>query len=234
MLLKHYKIVIVGAALAAAAYSFLPSHIGKWEYRIDRGERQKNIYLTFDDGPGSYTAQLLDLLQKYNIKASFFVVARSAAEHPDLIVRMKKEGHLIGAHSLDHRSAMLQTPEQTRRDMAESIGILRKLGADVKYYRPPWGHVNLETLRQIRKMDITRVLWHVMVQDWRADTTAEEILYKLLKRTGRDDIICLHDGRGKKEAPARMMEALEAAIQVWQKDGWQFKRLDERKGDILL
>ncbi len=234
MRLKEHKKTLAGAAvLAAAAYSFLPSQIGKWRYLTDSGERQKNIYLTFDDGPGPYTGQLLDLLKIYDIKAAFFVVAQSAAEYPELIARMQDEGHLVGVHSLNHRSAMVQTPEQTRMDLAESVGILRGLGVNVRFYRPPWGHVNWETLRQIKKMNLTRVLWHVMAQDWRADTTADEIQYKLLKRTGRGDIICLHDGRGRDEAPARMLEALNASIPIWLEEGWQFKRLDERKGDFL-
>ena len=220
------KAMVAAAALTAAAYSFLPSQIGKWKYLTDDGERQKNIYLTFDDGPGPYTGQLLDLLKDYDIKAAFFVVAQSAAEHPDLIARMQEEGHIVGVHSLNHRSAMVQTPEQTRRDLAESVEILSGLDVNVRFYRPPWGHVNWETLRQVKKMGLTKVLWHVMAQDWLEDITSEEIQYRLLKRTGRGDIICLHDGRGKEGAPGRMLEALAATIPVWLEEGWQLRRLD--------
>ena len=227
MQLKNWgKAIAAGAAAMACAYSYLPSQIGKWSYRTDGGERQKKVYLTFDDGPGAYTAQLLDLLGSYGIQAAFFVVAESAEKYPELIARMKAEGHLIGLHSLDHSSAMLQTPRQTRMNMEKSLAILRGLGVEPVYYRPPWGHVNWETLRQVKKQGLTQVLWHVMVQDWREDISPEEIQYRLLKRTGRGDIVCLHDGRGKKEAPARMVEALAATIPIWLEEGWQFKRAD--------
>lgn len=229
---EHRTAIAAAAALAAAAYSFLPSQVGKWKYLTDQGERQKNIYLTFDDGPGPHTGQLLDLLREYRIPAAFFVVGESAESYPELIIRMRDEGHLIGLHSLQHKSAMLQTPAQTRRDLEESLQILQKLGVNPRYYRPPWGHVNAETLRQLKKRGLTKVLWHVMAQDWLSDTTAEEIQYKLLKRTGRGDIICLHDGRGKNDAPARMLEALAATIPVWLAEGWQFRRLDAAAGDL--
>lgn len=220
------KAIAAGAMAAACAYSYLPSQIGKWKYRADDGERQKIVYLTFDDGPGPYTGQLLDLLQSYEIRAGFFVVAESAEKHPELIARMKEEGHLVGLHSLDHSSAMTQTPRRTRLDMEKSMEILRKLGAEPVYYRPPWGHVNWETLRQEKKQGLTQVLWHVMAQDWREDISPEEIQYRLLKRTGWGDIVCLHDGRGKNRAPERMLEALAATIPVWLEEGWQFKRVD--------
>ena len=227
MQLKNWgKAIAAGAAAMACAYSYLPSQIGKWSYRTDGGERQKNVYLTFDDGPGAYTAQLLDLLGSYGIQAAFFVVAESAEKHPELMARMKAEGHLIGLHSLDHSSAMLQTPRQTRMNMKKSLAILRGLGVEPVYYRPPWGHVNWETMRQVKKQGLTQVLWHVMAQDWQEDISPEEIQYRLLKRTGWGDIVCLHDGRGKKEAPARMVEALAATIPIWLEEGWQFTRID--------
>lgn len=87
--------------------------------------------------------------------------------------------------------------------------------------------MNWETLRQIKKLGLREVLWHVMVQDWQANMTEEEIQYRLLKRTGRGDIVCLHDGRGRKGANETMVRALEATIPVWLEEGWQFKRVDE-------
>lgn len=234
MQLKKHKKYLAAAALVAASYSFLPSQAGKWKFYTDGGERTKTIYLTFDDGPSTeYTESLLDLLDEYQIKAAFFVVAEAAEQNPDLIRRMQQEGHLIGLHSLRHESAMVQTPCQTRRDLCESIEILKRLGVTPIYYRPPWGHVNLATLRLIRRLRLKKVLWHVMVQDWKEDTSREEIQYKLLKRTGRGDIICLHDGRGSDGAPGRMLAALADTIPVWLEEGWQFKRLDERKGGFV-
>lgn len=80
------KASLAFAAAAVAGYSYIPSLCGKAKYFSMVGEKDKNLYLTFDDGPSAeYTGKLLDLLKEYDVKASFFVVARSAQAHPDLI-----------------------------------------------------------------------------------------------------------------------------------------------------
>lgn len=228
---KREKAVIGLLAAAAAGYSYIPSVCGKVKYRSMAAEKDKTLYLTFDDGPSAaYTGKLLDLLAEYDVKATFFVVADSAKRHPELIGRMKEEGHLIGLHSLEHKSAMLQTPFYTDGEFRESLKIMKDLDIDVKYYRPPWGHVNLFTLINLKKYNLKKVLWHVMAEDWEENTTEEEIQYKLLKRAGKGDVICLHDGRGKAEdAPERMIAALEKTIPVWLEEGYQFKLIDEKE-----
>ena len=97
------KMILMTALAGAFGYSILPS-FGLRHYQSLR--RRKNnegriLYLTFDDGPSeAYTEALLDLLDEYDIKASFFVVAEFAQKNPRIILRAKKEGHLIGIHSV--------------------------------------------------------------------------------------------------------------------------------------
>lgn len=224
------------AAAAAAAYSFLPSQAGKLNHRIrtksgrivsrSAGLSDRVLYLTFDDGPHPvYTARLLDLLGKYQIKAAFFVVAKTAGEHPDLIKRMAEEGHTIGLHSYEHRSAMVQTPGYTAMDFRKSIKTMERLSVRPSLYRPPWGHVNWFTLREIKRYGLKKVLWDVMAQDWEGDSDAQEMQYKLLKKAGPGSIICLHDGRGENHAPQRMIEALEKTIPIWLEEGYNFEAL---------
>lgn len=226
------------AGLAAAGYSFLPSQCGKLNHRLKKRTKsntEKVLYLTFDDGPHPiYTAKLLDILAAYEIKATFFVVGRSAEENPELIRRMITEGHTVGLHSYEHRSAMVQTPSYTRRDFEKSIRALKDLGVEPVLYRPPWGHVNWITLRMIRKFGLTKVLWDVMVQDWTADSSEILLQYKLLKRARACSIICLHDGRGRRGAPLRMLEALEKTIPVWLEEGYRFRKLQDGKNRITL
>lgn len=230
---KKQKRAVALLAAAAAGYSYIPSVCGKAKYFSMPDEKDKVLYLTFDDGPSAaHTGRLLDLLAEYGVKATFFVVAEFAKKNPKLIERMKKEGHLIGLHSLEHKSAMLQTPFYTNYEFRESIRIMKNLGVDVKYYRPPWGHVNLFTLRNIKKHNLKKVLWHVMAEDWEEDATEEEIQYKLLKRAGKGDVICLHDGRGQApDAPEQMIAALEKTIPIWLEEGYQFKLIDEKEED---
>lgn len=189
---------------------------------------QLELYLTFDDGPSAeYTPALLDLLKKYEIKASFFMVAVFAQTYPEIVERMQREGHYIGLHSLRHKSAYLMTPRETRSDFVSGKRILRDIGVDVKGYRPPWGHLTPWAKKYAAQQDLKVILWDVMAEDWRGDTSKEEIKEKLLERTFSGAAICLHDGRGKDHAPARMLQALEEVIPKWLEAGYQFKRVDE-------
>lgn len=187
---------------------------------------QLNLYLTFDDGPSSeYTPRLLDLLQQYDIKVSFFVVGRAAEKHPEIIHRMKEEGHFIGLHSLEHCSAYLMTPQRTKKDFAESLQILRRLDIEPRGYRPPWGHQTPWSRKEAERQDLEIMLWDVMAEDWRKNTTSEEIAGKLWERVTPESIICLHDGRCG-QAPERMIDALEIVLPRWIERGYQFKRMD--------
>ena len=99
------------------------------------------LFLSFDDGPDPrYTESLLDLLATRHIRASFFVVARFAEQNPQIILRMKQDGHLIGLHSAEHISAYLMTPSYAAWDFQRSIEVLQGLGVRPAFYRPPWGH----------------------------------------------------------------------------------------------
>ena len=188
---------------------------------------QLNLYLTFDDGPSSeYTPRLLDLLKKYDIKASFFVVGRAAEQNPEMICRMKAEGHFIGLHSLEHRSAYLMLPRRTKEDFAESLRILRRLEIEPLGYRPPWGHQTPWSRKEAERQGLETMMWDVMAEDWKQNTTAEKIADKLWERVSPESIICLHDGRCGL-APERMIEALEILLPRWIERGYQFKRMDE-------
>ncbi|WP_202931060.1 polysaccharide deacetylase family protein [Aminipila terrae] len=167
-------------------------------------------------------------MDKHKIKATFFVVAKFAEDNPQLIERMKREGHLIGFHSLEHRNALCQTPGYTKNDFNQSEHIFRHLGLNIRFFRPPWGHLNTETLACVKQYGYKTVLWNVMAEDWRGNTTWQEIAEKLKRRTRNGDIICLHDGRGKNDAPGRTIKALEDVLPLWISEGYHFARMDEK------
>ena len=227
-------------------------------------DKQPILCLTFDDGPDPvYTPQLLDLLDHWQIPAAFFVVGRQAAAHPDLLHRMEASGHTVGLHSNIHKSAYLMGPRQTAEDFLQSIEALHAAGIRPKYYRPPWGHSTPASRRLAGQHGLTPVYWDVMAQDWKAAITEEEILRRLLIRTGAVEgepaakgepaaersrtaqpaaerpaadcipvarpgaIVCLHDGRGRRQAPQRMVHALGRAVETWKAEGFCFVTLDE-------
>ena len=188
----------------------------------------KNIYLTFDDGVDSrYTPEILHLLNTYKIPATFFVVAEFANENPEIIHQMKREGHIVGLHSLKHKNEILQSPVGIRKDFSESMKIMKALGVEPKFFRSPWGHFSISALKEIKKYKLKIVLWNVIVGDWKANIEAKTIADKLLNETERGDIICLHDGRGKNNAPKRTIEALKIVLPIWKEQGFTFGTLEE-------
>ena len=192
-------------------------------------KEKKVIYLTFDDGPDCrYTERLLELLKKYGVRASFFVVASYARKNPEIMERMKKDGHLIGLHSLEHKDAYFQTPGYIKKDFAASICLLGRLGIRPVYYRPPWGHQTRTVRREAEQYGMKMILWDVMAQDWRAWTSARTIVQKLKSRVYDGAVICLHDGRGRRGAPERTLLALRVLIPHWLESGYTFATVDQR------
>lgn len=188
----------------------------------------KTLYLTFDDGiDPRYTPMLLDLLKQHNIKASFFVLASSAKEHPSILRRIKEDGHLIGLHSLSHKNQILQLPIELRRDFTKSLEIFRTLGIDIAFYRPPWGHVSAYGLYLCNKYKLNIVLWTAIVGDWKKNTTVDILCDKLSKAINDSAVICLHDGRGRNQAPLKTLGALKKMIPKWKKDGYVFETVSQ-------
>ena len=224
-------IILLGAS--ALCYSLLPSAGLKYLWkqksrqRARGGSADRRLYLTFDDGPSSaYTGELLCLLKQYQIKASFFVVAEFARKNPDLIEWMEEEGHLVGIHSVQHKNALFRGRRFICADLRESVETLEKMGLNIRYYRPPWGHLNLWTLFYIRNQKLKLILWDVMANDWSARETAKSIKEKLLRRVFPGAVVCLHDGRGAAGAPERTIEALKESIPLLLEQGYSFERMD--------
>lgn len=223
-------IVIGILGILILSYSIIPTFYYKFKGTpiVNNIDEKKFLSLTFDDGPDKkYTGELLDLLKKYNIKATFFVVAKFAEENYELIKRMEEGGHTIGLHSLEHKNALLNGPLYTNKEFEESLKIMDKINVNIKSFRPPWGHLNLLTIRNLKKFNLNLVLWDVIIGDWKADITADEISRRLLSQSKNKSIICLHDGRGKNEAPKRTIEALEKTIPVWIEEGYKFLKVGE-------
>lgn len=186
--------------------------------------QRKRIYLTFDDGPSSvYTPRLLDLLNKYEIKATFFLVGSFARKNPDIVSRMVREGHEVGVHSNTHKSAFLMDRRRFCNDMDSSLINLKKVGVTPSLYRPPYGHSRRYSALEAGRRGMRMVKWDVMAQDWRGHTTSDIIAGKILRRVFDGAVICLHDARGRNMAPSRTIEALDKVIPELIERGYTFE-----------
>jgi peptidoglycan/xylan/chitin deacetylase (PgdA/CDA1 family) len=199
---------------------------------VHKEAKGRGIALTFDDGPDpEYTPQLLDLLSKYKIKATFFVLGSKAEKHPELIVRMHREGHLIGVHNYLHLSNALMTPWKVRLQLKHSIETIEKIiGVTPVHYRPPWGIFNIFDFLLFRRFRV--VLWSLIVGDWVSRGGAQKIKKRLLAKLKNGDVIVLHDSGqtfgANKDAPFYMLQALNDFLEETSQQGYEFLRVDEK------
>ncbi|MCL6602590.1 MAG: polysaccharide deacetylase family protein [Paenibacillus sp.] len=214
-------------------YAFIPGIISRiFGFRVFRkGIGSGQFALTFDDGPDPrFTPRLLDLLQQYDAKATFFVVGAHAERHPELIRRIHEEGHLIGIHNYVHKSNWLMRPSTVRRQIQRTDDIIFAItGERSTYYRPPWGIVNLFDFSKRRQVQI--VLWSAMFGDWREKQGSERLAEKMLSRLNPGEVMLLHD-RGTTlgadpGAPEHMLVALERTLQEAEIRGLKSIRVDE-------
>lgn len=187
---------------------------------------EKVIYLTFDAGyENGNVEKIMDVLKEENVPAAFFVLKRIIINHPDLVKRMEAEGHLVCNHTKSHHD----TTDMSRKEFEAELNGLAAMYEDctgkkiARYYRPPEGHYNMETLRYAQELGYKTVFWSLAYADWDNDhqpdpTAAKE---KILGRTHNGAVILLHP---TSSTNAQIMGDL---IREWKAMGYRFGTLDE-------
>jgi peptidoglycan/xylan/chitin deacetylase (PgdA/CDA1 family) len=171
--------------------------------------------LTFDDGPGPYTAALLDLLADRGIVATFFVLGQNAERRPALIRRMLAEGHEVANHSYSHPDLRRLKPETQFQEMKKTLEVLHSLGAEVRYFRPPYGNYTPETAVKAESLGMTIMLWSMDSQDWKRHTPRLDGARNVSSATreahpGMRGVLLFHDTH--KNTVEKMPDILHALI----------------------
>jgi peptidoglycan-N-acetylglucosamine deacetylase len=154
----------------------------------------KLVALTFDDGPNPrYTPAILDILEEFQVPATFFMVGRHVELYPDIARRIVAAGHNIGNHTYSHRSLVPLSGEATRFQILENHRILEEVtGVKPVLFRPPRGVYSGLAREIVKEQGYTMVLWNVTSQDW-AETTPRSIAHAVIQNTKSGSIILLHD-----------------------------------------
>ncbi len=157
----------------------------------------KVVALTFDDGPnGQYTTQILDILDKYNIDATFFCIGENVKLYPDIAKRIIAEGSVIGNHSNTHdANHALSTYGERDLEAAEEI-ILDITGVSCHLYRPPHGKKTPWELDCLKKNELIEITWSVSINDQVGPDAVNNFVNKIISKTRAGSIILLHDGYG--------------------------------------
>ena len=167
------------------------------------------LALTFDDGPNPvWTARLLDRLRALGARATFFPIAARAAAHPELIARMREEGHAVGLHCDEHLRHSERDAAWLQRDTDAALGRLAGLGLRPSLWRTPWGDTAPWSVQVARDRDLRLVGWTVDTHDWRGDSAPE--MFEATRADLSDGAVVLaHDGLG----PGARRDDVAATVQ---------------------
>lgn len=154
------------------------------------------VALTFDDGPNEpYTLQILDVLDKYNIKATFFMIGKNVEKFPKTARKVAEAGHVIGNHTYSHRAPLLNTPLRAAKEIKKAEEAIKEATSTSLYlFRPPYGATNRWVLRQAERLGYVISQWSVNAGDWRG-ADPRKIKKKVISEVEEGAIILMHDGR---------------------------------------
>ncbi len=208
-------------------------------YRVDAyGAPGKRVVISFDDGPDpEWTPKILDVLKRYNVKATFFVIGLEAEKYPALLKRVYREGHEIGNHTFTHPdiSNISAQYAQVELNLTERL-MAAKLGIKPVLFRPPYSiDQEPDTADEVRPLELTQNMGYITVgdkidpDDWRDNPrpSPEQITKSVMDQLGHGSVILLHDGGGNR---ANTVKALPMIIEALRAHGYQIVSVHELLG----
>ncbi len=163
--LLNRKLAIISLVFSLLSFVFSYNPAGMLtEFRTEK----KQVVLTFDDGPSYlYTEKILDTLKSYGIKASFFLIGSRMIEYPDIVKRIKLEGHDLGNHTYNHTRLDKFIDQRIDEEIAETNRVYENiLGFVPKYFRPPGGRINQTVISTVEHYGLYPIGWSINANDF--------------------------------------------------------------------
>jgi peptidoglycan/xylan/chitin deacetylase (PgdA/CDA1 family) len=210
-----FLVVLVGSSFISLNY-----HINA--YCNNPLETEKKIAITFDDGPHEMTTLILDILKKYNAKATFFCIGKNIEKHPDILKKIVEEGHLVGNHSYSHsgffdfyRKKRVIVEIEKTDTLIESV-----LGTKTTLFRPPYGVTNPSIRRALEVTKHKTIGWNIRSLDG-IIKNEKFIINRIIKRIAPGGIVLLHD------TSIETVHVLEQILQFLQNNNYTVVSLEQ-------
>lgn len=182
--------------------------------------KDKEIYLTFDDGPHEIaTPFVLNLLEKYHAKATFFCIGKNVEEHPEIYKRIQAQGHTVGNHTHNHLNGFKTKDGDYIKDIYEAKKVISST-----LFRPPYGRIKRFQVRLMEEanFELQTIMWDVLSGDFDTSISGEKCFENVKKNTGKGSIVVFHDSS---KAFSRLEYALPQTLSYFTEKGFVFKSL---------
>lgn len=199
----------------------VPDYIQKiWRTPIWRiNPAEKSVYLTFDDGPNpKVTPLVLDILDKFGVKATFFCVGENVKKYPEVFREVKRRGHTVGNHTFNHLKGYKSSTQDYVKNVWKADEYVHS-----NLFRPPHGRIKLSQIRTLKR-DFKIIMWDFITYDFDSKVTPDAILKDVKKRTRNGSIVIFHDSL---KAEKNMLAALPKALEFWKEEGYEICSLVE-------
>lgn len=174
----------------------------------------KVVYITFDDGPtNDGTEQILEILDRYSVKATFFCCGKNADEHPEFLKMISDAGHIVGYHSYSHLDILKTNPSEWLADVERKSAV-----SEAGLFRPPYGRILFRHYRRL-KSKYKFVFWDVMSYDYDASRSPESIMELLQTSVREGSVVVFHDNA---KAKKNTLAVLPQFVEFMQSKGYSF------------
>ncbi len=192
---------------------------------------KKTIYLTFDDGPHPLiTPKVLEILKRYDAKATFFCIGNNVKKYPETFELIKKEGHAVGSHTFNHENGWKTKTNAYIKSFNDANELIHS-----NLFRPPHGKLKRSELKKLKTLNFSNnyklytlnsklkiVAWTVIAYDWDHSLSHEDVYQNVIKNAGDGSIVTFHDSV---KAYNNMISALPRVLEYYKNQGFVFKAL---------
>jgi len=177
---------------------------------------KKEIYLTFDDGPSSVTQEILTVLEKENIKATFFCTGNNVKKQPELYKKIISAGHSVGNHSMTHLNGWKVNKNDYLLDIENSSKLIKS-----NLFRPPYGKINIRSISKLKKK-FKIIMWDITSGDFDRNKSSKEVINNVLANSQNGSIVVLHDNENFKSL---ILPSLLPIIKGLKEKGFSFRAI---------